>query len=85
MDFCVTRRIPPRFENRPRKQSSLGIVILMPKQKQPMRMVIFNLSLQTIVITVVKGYIRLKMGNIKLRKKEQGESETLFDEMTMEL
>lgn len=48
-------------------------------------MVILNLSLQTIVITVVKGYILLKMGNIKLGKKEQGESETLFDEMTMEL
>lgn len=48
-------------------------------------MVIFNLSLQTIVITVVKGYILLEMGNIKLGKKEQGESETLFDEMTMEL
>lgn len=48
-------------------------------------MVIFNLSSQTIVITVVKGYILLKMGNIKLGKKEQGESETLFDEMTMEL
>lgn len=48
-------------------------------------MVIFNLSLQTIVITVVKGYILLKMGNIKLGKKEQGESETLFDKMTMEL
>lgn len=48
-------------------------------------MVIFNLSLQTIVITVVKGNILLKMGNIESGKKEQGESETLFDEMTMEL
>lgn len=34
---------------------------------------------------VVKGYILLKMGNIKSGKKEQGESETLFDEIKMEL
>lgn len=48
-------------------------------------MVMLNLSLQTIVITVVKGNILLKMGNIRLEKKEQVESKTLFDEITLEL